>query len=65
VRTGTRRQLKIEPDNDYYYPAAHEYGSKNQPARSFMRSALFDRKRQALALTQKELVKYLRKFKVK
>lgn len=65
VRTGTRRQLKIMPEDDFYYPAAHEYGSKNQRAKSFMRSALFDRKRQALSITEKEMVKYLLTFKVR
>lgn len=65
VRTGTRRQLRIMPENPYYYPAALEYGTKKRKGKSFMRSSLFDRKRQALALTQKELVKYLETFKAR
>ena len=63
VRTGTRRQLRITPEDPYYYPAALEYGTKARQGRSFMRSALFDRKRQALALTEKEIVNYLLTFK--
>jgi len=65
VRTGTRRQLRITPEEPYYYPAALEYGTKKRKGRSFMRSSLFDRKRQALSLTEKELVKYLLTFKAK
>lgn len=65
VRTGTRRQLRITPEDPYYYPAAHEYGSKTQRAKSFMRSSMFDRKRQALAMTEKEIVKFLLSYKVK
>ncbi|MCP4230781.1 MAG: hypothetical protein GY771_11645, partial [bacterium] len=63
VRTGTRRQLRITPENPYYYPSALEYGTKKRQGRSFLRSSLFDRKRQALALTEKELVKFLLTFK--
>lgn len=40
VRTGTRKQLKIPADSRYYYPAAIEYGTRTQPARSFLRAAL-------------------------
>lgn len=40
VRTGTRKQLRIPLDADYYYPAGIEYGTRKTPARSFLRSAL-------------------------
>ena len=49
VRTGTRKQLKISPDNPFYYPAAHEYGTRYMPARSFLRSSLGDRKNMVLS----------------
>ena len=48
VRTGTRKQLKIPMDAKYYYPAAHEYGTRYMPARSFLRSSLNDRKETVL-----------------
>jgi len=50
VRSGTRRQLRIDPSDPYYYPAALEYGapSRGIPARSFMRSALFAQKNRVL-----------------
>jgi len=65
VRTGTRRQLRIAPEDPYYYPAAHEYGARNQQERSFMRSSLFDRKRQALKIATKHMVDFLESFEVK
>ncbi|MCP5017107.1 MAG: hypothetical protein GY938_17825 [Ketobacter sp.] len=49
VRTGTRKQLKISADNPFYYPAAHEYGTKYMPAKSYLRSALGDKKNMVLS----------------
>ncbi|MBT8046401.1 MAG: HK97 gp10 family phage protein [Pontiella sp.] len=48
VVTGTRQELGIAPDARGFYPAAHEYGSKNQPARSYLRRALSELKGQVL-----------------
>lgn len=48
VRTGTRRQLKIDPTDKYYYPSALEYGTEHIRARSFMRSSLATKKAEVL-----------------
>lgn len=50
VRTGTRKQMRIPAGNEYYYPAAIEYGTKTRAPRSFLRSALADRRDQALKI---------------
>jgi len=42
IVTGTAEELGIE--GKYYYPAAIEYGTRHQPAKSFMRKALSDLK---------------------
>lgn len=61
VRTGTRRQMGIEPDDPFYYPAAHEYGTSKMPARPFMRSALADRRRQVLRLFRVNIARLLKR----
>ncbi len=48
VRTGTKKQLKIPMNEKYYYPTAHEYGTRYMPARSFLRSSLNDLKETVL-----------------
>ena len=40
IVTGDRAELGIPVDATGYYPAAIEYGTKNQPAKSFMRAAI-------------------------
>ncbi len=55
VRTGTRRQLKIAPGDNYYYPAAHEYGTRFMPAKSYLRASLGARKSTVLNIFSKEL----------
>ena len=40
IITGTRFDLNIPFDAKGYYPAAIEYGTQDQPARSFMRAAI-------------------------
>lgn len=42
VKTGSRFNLKIPATAKFYYPAAHEYGTRTQPEKSFMRSSLND-----------------------
>ncbi len=59
VRTGTRRQLKIDPSDKFYYPAAIEYGSRFMPARSFLRSALSTRREKVLNIFGRELTNNL------
>ncbi len=59
VRTGTRKQLKIPEDDKYYYPAAIEYGSRLQPARSFLRASLGRLKGTVLKITGREIAKHL------
>ena len=61
VQTGTPRQMGLMP-GEYYYPSAHEYGSPHRgiPAQSFLRSALFDRKRQVIGIVERELRKILK-----
>jgi HK97 gp10 family phage protein len=59
LRTGTRKQLKIPADAKYYYPAAHEYGTRHMPARSFLRSSLDTKKEIVLKKFSTELNKLL------
>jgi HK97 gp10 family phage protein len=40
IVTGTRMELGIPVDAKGYYPAAIEFGTQHQPARSFMRAAI-------------------------
>ena len=62
VQTGTRKQLRIEADNEYYYPAALEYGapSRGIRARGFLRGALFLRRRQVINSVRNQLRAMLR-----
>lgn len=57
VSTGTRKQLKIKQDAKGYYPAVIEYGTKDRPAKSFLRSSLFDRRAAALGILRREIKK--------
>lgn len=64
VRTGTRKQLKIPASDPYYYPAAHEYGTRKMPARSFLRAALGNKRRAVIkslsSIIQRNLMKAIR-----
>jgi|TARA_R110000851_G_scaffold36997_1_gene95880 HK97 gp10 family phage protein len=40
IRTGTRAELGIPWDAKFYYPASVEFGTKSQPAYSYMRAAI-------------------------
>jgi len=40
VVTGTREELNIDADDKYYYPAAVEFGTKNLPAKPYLRPAI-------------------------
>ena len=44
IVTGTREQLGIDPNAKGFYPAAIEYGSKNQAPRSYLRRAITERR---------------------
>ena len=44
VRTGTRKELGIPEDEEYYYPAVEEYGGVNHNAHPYMRPALHTQK---------------------
>lgn len=62
VRTGTRKQLRIPPEAEYYYPAAIELGSRRNPPRSFLRAAMNARRKTALQILGKEVHKALKKL---
>lgn len=53
IVTGTKFELGIPADAKGYYPAAIEYGTRDQPARSFLRRALTDLKSSVLRNTGK------------
>lgn len=61
VRSGTRRQLRIEPSDPYYYPAALEYGTAKKPAKSFMRAAMFAKRGEVIARFRRNLKRILEK----
>jgi len=48
VRTGTRKQLRIDQKTPYYYPASIEYGTRDRAADSFLRSSMGDLKGQVI-----------------
>jgi len=55
VRTGTREELGIAPDDPGYYPAAVEFGHGNVPPRSYLRAAAQNVKTEALATVRSAL----------
>lgn len=57
INTGTREQLEIEPDDKFYYPSVVEYGSRNMPAKPFMRPAFDRTKDEALTIVGDEMGK--------
>lgn len=59
IVTGTRKQLRIAPSNKFYYPAAHEYGSTKMEGKSFLRAAMFLRRRRCIAIAKREIKKLL------
>jgi len=61
VITGTRAELGIPVGSTGYYPAAIEYGTRKQPARSFMRKALTDLRGHVLKKTGELIDGYIRK----
>ena len=62
VKYGTRKALKIDPNDPYYYPAALEYGTKTVKGRPILRNALNDNKEQVLNILAKELKPQIIKF---
>jgi hypothetical protein len=60
VQTGTARQMGVSQAG-YYYPAAHEYGTREVPGTAWLRSSLKERRSQALSILKAELKKILRK----
>ena len=50
VKTGTRKQLGIDPNDPYYYPAAIEFGHGNVPAKPFLRPAMDIGRRRAIEI---------------
>ena len=62
VRTGTRKQLRIPEKSEYYYPAAIEYGTSTRGERSFLRSAMGDKKSAVIASFSGILAKVLAKI---
>lgn len=63
IRTGTRKQLRIPQSAKYYYPAALEYGTRFIAARSFLRSALSDRRELVLGRFSRKLRSLLESIK--
>jgi len=61
VRTGTRKQMGIAATSKFYYPAAFEYGTNKMAARSFLRSAMADRRRVVIRILTAELRALLKK----
>ena len=55
VSTGTRKALRIDANDPYYYPAAIEYGTKGKDARPFLRPALLNRTEEVLRIFGREL----------
>jgi HK97 gp10 family phage protein len=51
IVTGTRIELGIPIDAKGYYPAAIEYGTQHQPAKSYMRAAITALRSQVLKKT--------------
>lgn len=48
VRTGTRDEMGIPADSNWYYPAIVEYGYDDVPANPYLRNALDKNRQQAL-----------------
>jgi len=61
IVTGGRTELGIPADAKGYYPAAIEYGSRNQAAKPFMRKALSDLKESVLKNTGKFIAAGIKK----
>ena len=57
ISTGTREQLQIDDDDEFYYPAVVEYGSRNVPARSFLRSSFDQTEEQVIAVAGEHMAK--------
>ena len=60
VRTGTAKQMGLLSSADYYYPAAHEFGTKHLKQRSFMETAMDERRKLALRILTGEIKRLMR-----
>ena len=62
VVTGTKQELGIPENAKGYYPAAIEYGTRHQPAQSFLRKAMTELKDDTLNSTAKYIAGYIKKI---
>ena len=62
VRTGTRKQLRIPNDAEYYYPSAIELGTRKKSARSFLRLAMRLRRQDALKILGQAIARVVKKL---
>ena len=63
IITGGKAELGIPVNAKGYYPAAIEYGSRHQPAQSFLRRAMTELKNSTLRKTGEFIDHYLRRVK--
>ncbi|MFQ5625591.1 MAG: HK97-gp10 family putative phage morphogenesis protein [Methyloligellaceae bacterium] len=59
VRLPKREELGIPADAKYYYPAAHEFGTKHIPAKRFLRAALYENEKRFFSIVRDVLKKEL------
>lgn len=55
IMTGERSELGIDPDAQGYYPAAVEFGTKTQPAQSYLRAAADAKREEVFALMRESV----------